>query len=111
MKINHEEFYADSHRWVVFGTWSRETTPSEIMGSISGWLNPSPFLGIAFYQMLTGAILDRVGRINEMYPPNAFQQTFWVCMLTASVCLVLSLFFKNQLSKKITFPQHTTAVR
>ena len=93
--------------------WSliRETTPSEIMGSIAGWLNPSPFLGIAFYQMLTGAILDRVGRINEMYPPNAFQKTFWVCMLTASVCLVLSLVFKNQLSKKITFSQHTTAVR
>jgi len=93
--------------------WSliRETTPSEIMGSISGWLNPSPFLGIAFYQILTGAILDRIGRINEMYPPNAFQKTFWVCTLTACVCLVLSLVFKNQLSKKITFPQHTTAVR
>jgi MFS family permease len=78
----------------------RETTPSAIMGSISGWLNPSPFLGIAFYQMLTGAILDRVGRINGMYPPNAFQKTFWVCMLTAAVCLLLSLVFKNQLSKK-----------
>jgi sugar phosphate permease len=82
--------------------WSliRETTPTAIMGSISGWLNPSPFLGIAFYQMLTGAILDRVGRINGMYPPNAFQKTFWVCMLTAAVCLALSLVFKNQLSKK-----------
>ena len=29
--------------------WSliRETTPAEIMGSISGWLNPAPFFGIA----------------------------------------------------------------
>jgi MFS family permease len=89
----------------------RETTPSEIMGSISGWLNPSPFLGIAFYQMLTGAILDRVGRINGIYPPNAFQKTFWVCMLTAAVCLVLSLVFKKQLSQKITSLQHTTAMR
>jgi sugar phosphate permease len=82
--------------------WSliRETTPPEIMGSISGWLNPSPFLGIAFYQMLTGAILDRVGRINGMYPPAAFQKTFWVCMLTAAVCLALSLVFKKQLIKK-----------
>lgn len=84
--------------------WSiiRETTPSEIMGSISGWLNPSPFLGIAFYQMLTGAILDRVGRINGMYPPAAFQKTFWVCMLTAALCLALSLIFKKQLFRKNT---------
>ena len=89
----------------------RETTPTGIMGSISGWLNPSPFLGIAFYQMLTGAILDRVGHINGMYPPNAFQKTFWVCLLTAAACLVLSLVFKNQLSKKITSLQETTAMR
>jgi sugar phosphate permease len=92
--------------------WSliRETTPLEIMGCISGWLNPSPFLGIAFYQMLTGTILDRIGRTNGVYPPDAFQKTFWVCMLTAAACLALSLVFSNHLSKKITFPQQTTAV-
>jgi MFS family permease len=83
----------------------RETTPSAIMGSISGWLNPSPFLGIAFFQMLTGAILDRVGRISGAYPPAAFQMAFWVCTLTAAVCLALSLFFKNQLAKKIASPE------
>lgn len=65
-----------------------------------GWLNPSPFLGIAFFQMLTGAILDRIGRINGVYPANAFQMAFWVCMLTAAVCLALTLIFKNQLAKK-----------
>ena len=103
---------------VITGGWLptlwalvRETTPSGIMGSISGWLNPSPFLGIAFYQMLTGAILDRVGRIDGAYPPDAFQMAFWVCMLTAAVCLALSLVFRNQLAKKIPYPKQASAAR
>lgn len=75
----------------------RETTPTEIMGLTSGFLNPSPFFGVAFFQVLTGAILDRVGRIDGVYPPNAFQEAFWVCMLTAAVCLAISIVFKNQL--------------
>jgi sugar phosphate permease len=82
--------------------WSliRETTPPEIMGSISGWLNPAPFLGIAFFQVLTGAILDRSARVQEIYPPAAFQNAFWVCMLTAAICLALCFIFKDQLARR-----------
>jgi MFS family permease len=85
--------------------WSliMETTPSEIMGSISGWLNPSPFLGIAFFQVLTGAILDRSARVQEIYPPAAYQNAFWVCALTAAICLVLCLIFRDQLARKTRF--------
>ncbi len=77
--------------------WSliRETTPAEIMGSISGWLNPAPFFGIAVFQVLTGAVLDHVGRINGAYPPEAFQTAFWVCTLTAAGCLMLSFILKK----------------
>jgi MFS family permease len=83
--------------------WSliRETTPPEIMGSISGWLNPAPFLGIAFFQVLTGAILDRSTRVQEIYPPAAFQNAFWVCMLTAGICLALCLIFKDSLAHRV----------
>ena len=83
--------------------WSliRETTPLAIMGSISGWLNPSPFLGIAFFQVLTGAILDRSALIvDQGYPAAAFQRAFGVCFLAAVICLVLSLVFKKQLAAK-----------
>jgi MFS family permease len=82
--------------------WSliRETTPPEIMGSISGWLNPAPFLGIAFFQVLTGAILDRSARVQQIYPPAAFQNAFWVCMLTAGICLALCLIFKGSLARR-----------
>jgi sugar phosphate permease len=77
---------------------AREAAPTEMMGLFSGLLNPAPFFGVALFQILTGAILDRVGRINEIYPPVAFHKAFWVCMLAAAVCLLVSIIFKNQLS-------------
>jgi MFS family permease len=67
------------------------------MGSISGWLNPAPFFGIAIFQVLTGAVLDHVGRINGAYPPEAFQMAFWVCTLTAAGCLLLSFILKTHM--------------
>jgi len=82
---------------VITGGWLsilwalvRESTPADIMGFISGVMNPSPFLGVAFFQIITGAVLDHVGRINGAYPPEAFQMAFWVCTLTIAACLMLS---------------------
>ena len=77
---------------------ARETATTEMMGLFSGFLNPAPFFGVALFQILTGSILDRVGRINGIYPPVAFQNAFWVCMLAVAVCLLLSFILKNQLS-------------
>jgi sugar phosphate permease len=68
----------------------RESTSADTMGFISGVMNPAPFFGIAVFQVVTGAVLDHVGRINGAYPPEAFQMAFWVCTLTAVGCLVLS---------------------
>ena len=78
--------------WVMV----RESTPAGIMGFISGAMNPSPFIGVAFFQILTGAVLDQIGRVNDAYPPAAFQMAFWVCTLTAGVCLVLSFILTKQ---------------
>jgi sugar phosphate permease len=78
--------------WVMV----RETTPASIMGFISGAINPSPFIGVAIFQILTGAILDQVGRVNGAYPPEAFQMAFWICTLTAGICLALSFILAKQ---------------
>ena len=75
----------------------RESTSAETMGFISGVMNPAPFFGIAVFQVLTGAVLDHVGRINDAYPPEAFQMAFWVCTLTAAACLVLSIILKTHM--------------
>jgi predicted MFS family arabinose efflux permease len=74
----------------------REITSAEAMGFISGVMNPAPFLGIAVFQVLTGAVLDHVGRISGAYPPEAFQMAFWVCTLAAVSCMLLSFMIKTQ---------------
>ncbi len=75
----------------------QETTPSETLGLTSGMLNPAPFFGVAVYQVITGAILDRSGRINDSYALTGFQNAFMVCLGSILVCLVLA-FFLNRTS-------------
>ena len=74
----------------------REISSVEAMGFISGVMNPAPFFGIAVFQVLTGTVLDHVGRTSGAYPPEAFQMAFWVCTLAAASCLLLSVMIKNK---------------
>ncbi len=66
--------------------WSfvRETTPEEIMGSTTGLLNPFPLLGGGLMQSLTGAILDRAGRLEGLYPATAYRAIFLLFLLASA---------------------------
>ena len=77
----------------------RETTPVEILGFTSGLLNPAPFFGVAVFQVLTGAILDRFGEVGGLYPVSGFQSAFSVCLAANAVCLGLGLFIRDADSK------------
>ncbi len=78
----------------------REITPSHILGLTSGLLNPFPLLGPAILQILTGAILDRTGRIDGMYPPEAYRGAFLVFLLIIAGCLALCVILRKQLRRK-----------
>jgi len=73
----------------------RETTPSDILGLTSGMLNPAPFLGVAVFQVITGAILDRDGRVDGLYPLSGFKNAFLACLFCIVICVVLSFYFRN----------------
>ncbi|MCF8146125.1 MAG: MFS transporter [Deltaproteobacteria bacterium] len=75
-----------------------ETTSREILGTVSGLLNTSPFLGVAAMQVITGYLLDRSGQVNGTYPPEAFQAALLACLLVMSACLALCTGFKKALS-------------
>lgn len=74
----------------------RETTPGHRLGLTSGILNPAPFLGVAAFQVLTGKIIDRAGRVGEIYPLAGFKHAFWVCLSGIIVCLILSFFIRSK---------------
>ncbi len=73
----------------------QEVTPLEILGLKSGMLNPAPFFGVAAFQVLTGAILDRAGRVGGLYPLSGFRNAFLVCLFGIVICLVLSFCLRR----------------
>ena len=73
----------------------RETTPSERLGLTSGILNPAPFLGVAAFQIMTGNLLDRAGRVDGLYSLAGFKSAFLLCLATVAVCLALTFFVKS----------------
>jgi sugar phosphate permease len=76
-----------------------ETTPARNLGLTSGLLNPAPFFGVAAYQVITGAILDRTGRVHDIYSLTGFRNAFLVCLASILVCLLLS-FFLGQTTRR-----------
>ena len=64
-----------------------------------GLMNPFPMLGIAVFQVWTGAILDRVGRVNGIYPPEAYRNAFSLCLVVMVGCLIIALLARKKLSR------------
>jgi sugar phosphate permease len=73
----------------------QETTPADTLGLMSGMLNPAPFFGVAAYQVITGAILDRNTHVTEAYTVDGFQNAFTVCFVSILICLVLALILSK----------------
>ncbi len=70
----------------------REIIPARILGSVSGLLNPAPFLGVAVFQVLTGIINDRGRLIDGAYLPDAYKSSFMLCFLVSCACFILHFF-------------------
>lgn len=78
----------------------RETIPARILGSVSGLLNPAPFLGVAVFQVLTGSLLDR-GRLTDgAYLPGAYKSSFMLCFLVSIACFIISFFLKEHVPEE-----------
>jgi len=85
--------------FTILWTLVRESTPGSVLGATMGLLNPFPMLGIAVFQVWTGAVLDRVGRVNGIYPPEAYQNAFSLCLAVTVGCLVIALLARKRLSR------------
>jgi len=75
-------------------------TPPAIMGLMSGLMNPFPLLGMAVMQGVTGAIVDRAGKVDDVYSPEGYRNAFFILFLIAASCFVLCVAFRNRLSTK-----------
>jgi sugar phosphate permease len=85
--------------FTILWTLVRESTPDSVLGLTTGLLNPFPMLGIAVFQFWTGAIINRVGQVNGMYPPEAYRSAFSLCLAVSVGCLVIALLARKKLSR------------
>jgi sugar phosphate permease len=75
-------------------------TPPAVMGLMSGLMNPFPLLGMAVMQGVTGAIVNRAGKVGDVYAPEGYRNAFFLLLLIAAACFVLCLVFRKRLSTK-----------
>jgi MFS family permease len=85
--------------FTILWTLVRESTPGSVLGATMGLLNPFPMLGIAVFQVWTGAVLDRMSRVNGIYPPEAYQSAFSLCLAVTIGCIVIALLARKKLSR------------
>jgi sugar phosphate permease len=69
----------------------REVSPGEKLGTVMGFMNPAPFLGVAIFQPVTGFLMDRVGKIGGVFPFEAYQDAFALCLGAVLTAFIISL--------------------
>ena len=76
----------------IFMTITKELFPPWLTGTAVGLMNPAGFLATAFYQPLTGLLLDRVGQLDSgAYPLEAYQHVFIVFLISFAITLLATL--------------------
>ena len=61
----------------------KDLFPIEMAGTAVGAANFFAFLGAGLYQPMTGYLMDSVGKINGIYPTQAYKMAFTVFLLTS----------------------------
>lgn len=81
---------------VVLLAETRELFPVEIAGISQGMMNLFPFFGGLVFQPLIGYILDRTGRIGEIYPPMAYKNVFLFFFVAGLISVACISAFKER---------------
>ncbi|MDY6791833.1 MAG: MFS transporter [Thermodesulfobacteriota bacterium] len=68
---------------VVGFAMAKDLFSIEIAGTAVGAANFFAFLGAAFYQPMTGYLMDLIGKVNDVYPSEAYQIAFAFFLLTS----------------------------
>ncbi len=105
--LNHILLYILTFLIGVFGsaiviiafTANKELFPKEIAGTSTGLVNIFPFAGGAVFPPIMGYIMDKVGKVGESYPLQAYQHAFIFCFIGAVIAFLSVCFMKETLRK------------
>lgn len=79
-------------------TMTKEMSPLEITGVATGTVNIFPFLGGAVFQVAIGYIMDSTGKINGIYPLEAYALALRFCFFAIIISMLCSLLSKETYS-------------
>ncbi|MGP3667649.1 MAG: MFS transporter [Candidatus Bathyarchaeota archaeon] len=79
----------------------REFFPEHLVGTVMGCINIFPFIGVGIFQPLTGYILDQAGPVKivedvKLYPPQAYQTAFTVCIFLLIIATLTTIFSQEK---------------
>jgi sugar phosphate permease len=84
---------------IIAFTATKELFPTAIAGTSTGTVNLFPFVGGAVFQPVMGAILDRIGKVEGVYPASAYGGAFFACLIATIIAFIAIVFMKE------TFPK------
>ena len=73
----------------------KELFPKEIAGTSTGTVNLFPFTGGALAQPFFGYMLERMGKTNDKFKPEAYRDVFVLMLFAAIIALIATLFMKE----------------
>ena len=80
---------------------NKELFPTSIAGTSTGIVNLFPFAGGAVFPPIMGYIMDKFGKINGVYPVEAYKNIFLVCFIASCLALLGICFMKETLKSPV----------
>ncbi len=73
----------------------KESFPLRMTGLAVSFINVFPFIGAGLFQTIMGYLMDLIGKVNGVYPVEAYQLSFEVCLLASFISLICILFVRE----------------
>jgi len=73
----------------------KELFPVEIVGTATSVVNIFPIIGVAIFQIVMGYLMDLIGRIDGIYPVDAYLLVFTFLLIMVLTALIVLLFIKE----------------
>jgi sugar phosphate permease len=87
-------FFAST--WIPAYAQLKEAVPPQVVATAMGMLNLFFWLGGAFYQQISGLILETFPKQAGHIPLVGYQTVFWVCLGSVGLSVILALCSKEQ---------------
>jgi len=85
---------------VISFTTTKELFPVQMAGTSTGLVNLFPFAGGAVFQPVLGYVLERYGRVGEVFTLAGYEQAFLVLFFCGLIAFLACFFLKETLARE-----------